>query len=276
MEKKEESQDVKVQDVESAYDKTLFEKYDYIMTFDVETTGLDSINDRIIEFGGIIMQKTGFSRFNHIALEKDILVKQDKPIPEEIVSLTGITNAELAENGQDESDVADFADVAFATGNRTLVIGYNVGFDLCFLNQLMRRERGNEWKFNGDVIDVMAIYRDHYHYSGKKMPNGKKYGHSLSAAVERLGIPVKNTHRSVDDARATWEVFKRLYIIYKDFRPYLNRFGYNPKFGPAYAPLNPKDITYEKFDKVEYVPQDAGGAGKEMLTSYNQRKSASL
>jgi DNA polymerase III alpha subunit (gram-positive type) len=255
------------------YDQTLSQKYERILVLDVETTGLDSVDDRIIEFGGVLIGKTFYGRFRNILDERDIFIKQSAKLKDEIVNLTGITDQLLLERGQDESVLAKFFESVFAKQTDLLVTGYNIGFDMCFITQLMRRNGFPGWKFEGDMIDVMTVYRDHYHFVNTKMPGSdKKYGHSLSAAVEKLKIPVINTHRSIDDARATWEVFKKLFIIYADFRPYINRFGYNPKFGPAYAPLDPKRPTYERFDKIEYVPQDSSGDGKELVNSYTPKQ----
>lgn len=96
---------------------------DTYVIIDLETTGLQSGTDAIIEFGAIKVvggQRTEiFSR----------LVCSDKPLPQQITTLTGITNATLRQQGSPPEEALD-AFLAFI-GQEKLV-GYNITFDMEF------------------------------------------------------------------------------------------------------------------------------------------------
>jgi len=68
------------------------------LIFDTETTGLtlhprakDEFQPRIIEWGGLLVDERG----NELK-ELDVLINPGKPIPEHITSITGITDADVA------------------------------------------------------------------------------------------------------------------------------------------------------------------------------------
>lgn len=68
----------------------LSEKYKHILVFDFETTGLSHVNDRIIEIGAVLLERTEEKQFK-IADEFNVLIKQDQPLPEKIVEITNST-----------------------------------------------------------------------------------------------------------------------------------------------------------------------------------------
>ena len=61
-----------------------------LVIFDLETTGLDLVNDRIIQISYIKVHPNGKEE------RGDHLVNPEKPIPSEIVALTGISDADVA------------------------------------------------------------------------------------------------------------------------------------------------------------------------------------
>jgi len=74
-----------------------------LLSFDVETTGTDTVNDRVIEVGAIL-----YSTGQNKCLESaGFLVKSDKPISKEITELTGITSAAVARFGFESRDALD-------------------------------------------------------------------------------------------------------------------------------------------------------------------------
>ena len=61
-----------------------------IVVFDLETTGLDLVKDRIIQISYIKVNPDGTE------LRENLFVNPGKPIPQEVVELTGITNEDVA------------------------------------------------------------------------------------------------------------------------------------------------------------------------------------
>ena len=62
-----------------------------LVIFDLETTGLDLVNDRIIQISYIKVYPDGKEE------RGDYLVNPEKPIPSEIAALTGISDADVAD-----------------------------------------------------------------------------------------------------------------------------------------------------------------------------------
>ena len=122
-----------------------------IVVLDIETTGLDSQNDAIIEIGAV--------RFNGKRVEDEwsTLVNPNKPIPAMISSLTGISN-EMVRNAPPIRAViqtlADFVGDA-------PVLGHNVRFDLAFLQR-------NKILMNNPVLDT-------YELAAVLMPTASRY-----------------------------------------------------------------------------------------------------
>jgi len=156
-----------------------------IVVLDIETTGLDSQNDAIIEIGAV--------RFNGKRVENEwsTLVNPNKPIPPMITSLTGISN-EMVRNAPPIRAViqtlADFVGDA-------PVLGHNVRFDLAFLQR-------NNILMNNPVLDT-------YELAAVLMPTASRY--NLGGLAAQLGILQPATHRALDDARCTHALYISLY-----------------------------------------------------------------
>lgn len=183
----------------------------------------------------------------------DLLIKQDKPLDPQIVAVTRITDDLLNENGVDEETLFKTLQY-YLSLDRTLWCGYNIQFDFTFINQLFRDKTSEKDYFcKKDMLDCMAIYKDFYDFDfNKKINNDGStgyYGHRLDAAVKNLKIDVKNTHRALDDVHATFEVFRRFDFALSDkIDFYINKFGYNKKFG----------VSFTEFPHIEYIKQEGG------------------
>ena len=157
-----------------------------IVALDIETTGFDPNNDKIIEIGAI--------RFNHNRIEKEwsSLINPGCTIPLPITQLTGITN-QMVKNAPIINDVIDsFNDFV---GDYP-VLGHNIKFDLSFLKKI------NPFKYN-DIIDT-------YELASVLMPSTTSY--NLGALAKELGvILVGNMHRALFDAKLTHAVYTKLY-----------------------------------------------------------------
>ena len=105
----------------------------------------------------------------------------------------------------------------------------------------------------------MAYYKDWFGYDGEVNPDDKKnYGHRLVSAIKNLKVDnAENTHRALDDAKATYEVLRKLFGIKEsNFSDYINVVGYNPKYG----------VSGEWVKTVTYIGQYGG---KQEIKKYN-------
>ena len=80
--------------------EALFARFDSIIVFDIETTGIDHKGDEIIELAALQMEM-GPLGAPVVRDEFDLLIRlsDGRALPEEIVKLTGITPEQLAAEG---------------------------------------------------------------------------------------------------------------------------------------------------------------------------------
>lgn len=172
-------------DVEVKYDANI--TGNTFVVFDVETTGLNPDDCEIIEIGAV---KVAGGR----VIEKfQTLVRPQAEISNLITGITGITN-EMVESAPRIGQV--IKDFHLFTQN-TILAGYNVGFDMRFIQAAAREQN---LKFENEVQDVMVLAR-------QKVVS-KNY--KLSTIVKTLNLTLDNAHRAFFDALATAEVMLHL------------------------------------------------------------------
>lgn len=233
----------------------LQDKYNKLFIFDFETTGINPNKDNIIEMGAIILRLNPLTNKYDQKDEIDYLVKIDYNIPDEIVKLTNITDEMLEKEGISELEL--FNIIKQIVDEKTLVIAYNIQFDMSFLNALLKKYLGNNYVFPFDILDCMAMYKDFF-----------AYPHRLESAIETFNIDASNSHRACDDCFATYLVFKEMCnVIIREclanklpkeealtyYLKYINHLGYNPKY----------PVTNKLRDDIIYTKQY--GAGKEIF-----------
>lgn len=213
--------------------KSLFEKYDRLMVFDTETTGLHPDKDQIIEFAAVIVGKKGIVQ----TFDELIALDPGTSIPENITALTGITNEAVARQGISKTQLC--AHICHWLSANTLLIAYNAHFDLCFTYYFMQREHAAYMLQGKDKLDLLTVYKDR-----------RSYPHKLKNAIEAYNLQDKvvNSHRAVDDVLATVEVMKAMEEERDDFMRYVNLFGYNPNYPkprPAISTVTYKPQPYD-------------------------------
>jgi ATP-dependent DNA helicase DinG len=156
-----------------------------IVALDLETTGLDSRSDAIIEIGAVRFEGS------RVVDEFTTLINPGKHIPEFISSLTGISD-EMVRQAPHIRDVLGELEVFVGD---TPILGHNIRFDLSFLKKFKLFE------FN-ETIDT-------YEMAAVLMPSASRY--NLGALGQQLGIPLPATHRALDDARVTAAAFQLLF-----------------------------------------------------------------
>ena len=211
---------------------SLFSKYDRLVLFDTETTGLQFARDEIIEFAAVVVERV--NGIPKVVQEYDELIALSPGgfVPPKIEQLTGITTQDLREKGLPKTRVA--RDVAEMIRGNTLLLAYNAHFDLSFLFYFLLRHGDASVLKGKDKLDLFTVYKDR-----------KPYPHKLCNAIEAYGLTGKvvNSHRAVDDVLATVAVMEEMEQEKDDLMRYVNLFGYNPKYGIDGKPIG--SVTYK-------------------------------
>ncbi|MGN0374237.1 MAG: exonuclease domain-containing protein, partial [Butyrivibrio sp.] len=162
---------------------------DTYVVFDLETTGLSPVNDRIIEIGAVkIQNKKITDRFS-------VFVNPQIPIPFHIEQLTSI-NDKMVENAEPvETVLPRFLEFC----NDAVLIAHNAGFDVSFIKEKAKTILGID--FTCTVIDTVALSR-------ALLPQLGKF--TLDHVAKALNVPGFHHHRAVDDANACADIFLAL------------------------------------------------------------------
>ena len=212
----------------------LFARYDRLVVFDTETTGLAFDRDEIIEFAAVAVESRNGKAEIVEEYDQLITLSPGSFVPPEIVQLTGITNEDIRERGIPKTRLC--CDIARLIGGNTLLLAYNAHFDLSFLYYLLLRD-GDPMILKGkDKLDLLTVYKDR-----------RPFPHKLCNAIEAYGLSdqVVNSHRAVDDVIATVAVMVEMEKEKSDLEKYVNLFGFNPKYG----------ISGKAIGSVVYKPQ---------------------
>ena len=210
----------------------LFEKYDRLVLFDTETTGLNYSRDEIIEFAAIVVECHDGEPVVTREYDELITLSPGSFVPPKIQELTGITNEDLREKGIPKTQVC--RDIGEMFAGNALLLAYNAHFDLSFLFYLLLRH-GDATVLKGkDKLDLLTVYKDR-----------RSYPHKLCSAIEAYGLAgqVVNSHRAVDDVLATLKVMEAMEAERADLEKYINLFGYNAKYGIEGKPIG--SVTYK-------------------------------
>ncbi len=148
------------------------------VAFDLETTGLSSQNDRIIEIGAVVMQNgQELDRFQ-------TFVDPQRKLDKKIVDLTGITDEMLEGAPTIQEVLPKFLEFV---GDRVLV-AHNSDFDTGFIRAECARQ-GLEYRFT--AADTLILAQN-------LMPQLNKF--KLDIVSNALSLPEFNHHRAGDDA----------------------------------------------------------------------------
>lgn len=213
--------------------QSLLSQFDNILVLDTETTGINCKTDEIIELAVLQARPDGAALIAGEEMDVFIRLTPGRVLPSAITRLTGITAERLTAEGIEKPDAAERF-CRMLSGGRTLIVAYNAQFDLCFLYFFLHRLGMAEALKGVKMLDAMTVYKDR-----------RPYPHKLANAVEAYQLKTQNTHRAIDDARATLELLAAMDAERADLAEYLNLFGYNPRFG----------VSGPKIASVQYLPQ---------------------
>ena len=151
---------------------------DEIVCFDIETTGLKVQREAITEIGAVVLKN------GQITDKFQTFVNPGRRLTPEIIGLTGITDAMLADAPPPEQALAEF--LKFVDGRP--LAAHNAEFDIGFIRAGCRRA-GLE--FDPTYIDSLILAQN-------LLPELHKY--KLDIVAEHLDLPAFNHHRASDDA----------------------------------------------------------------------------
>ena len=165
------------------------------VVFDIETTGLNSHTNEIIEIGAVKI-KAG-----RIVDRYSQLINPGRPIPYHITEITSITDEQVANEPKIDKVIGKFVDFV---GDAVLV-AHNAPFDMGFIKRDIKKYLSIDYQCS--VIDTLQMARDLF-------PDLKKYG--LGDLNKTLGLALEKHHRAVDDSQATANMFIIFLEKYKE------------------------------------------------------------
>ena len=158
---------------------------------DIETTGINHNNDKIIEIGAIRYDKGKESD------RLSLLVDSGRDIPDGVSNLTGITNEMLSNDGIKPIDAAKMLK-EFISGS--IIVGHNFdGFDKYFINDLFKEFLNVS--FCNNTIDTLKMSKNKYPILS---------GHKLKDLAEMYRIDYSKAHRAVEDCQINHYVYEFL------------------------------------------------------------------
>lgn len=152
---------------------------------DIETTGLSSVRNEIIELSALKI------RNNKVSKTFTTLVKPQGKINYFISKLTGITNQMVASAQPIDSILDKYIEFI---GN-DIIIGHNVNFDINFIYDNYLKYFNKE--FSNDYIDTCSMSR--------KICNLKH--HKLNIVADYYNIDSSGHHRAEQDCYMTYKIY---------------------------------------------------------------------
>jgi DNA polymerase III subunit epsilon len=151
---------------------------------DVETTGLDTARDEIIELGMVKFTYLPDGRIGRVIDTFSCFNQPSIPIPTEITALTGITDEMVEGHSLDTECISEFASDA------VVIIAHNAGFDRKFMERYASLFTHKAW-----ACSVSEIQWRGHGFEGSR----------LSYLLMKAGL-FHEAHRAVDDCLALLEI----------------------------------------------------------------------
>ncbi|UNL45688.1 PolC-type DNA polymerase III [Lactobacillus amylovorus] len=192
--------------------------------FDVETTGLSSVYDTIIEIGAVKMK-------NGEVLERfDKFINPHHPLSEQTINLTSITDEMVSAADDEDVVIKQFQDFY---GDRPLC-GHNVQFDVGFVNAALRRAGLSE--ITQPVVDTLEVSR---------LLHPEQNRHTLDSLAKKYNVSLEHHHRANQDAEATGYLMYKLLDAFKKkyHEDNLNNLNGYAAHGEVYKRARPSHMT---------------------------------
>ncbi|MDX9977456.1 MAG: helicase C-terminal domain-containing protein [Candidatus Cloacimonadales bacterium] len=160
------------------------------VVFDIETTGLSSYNDEIIEIAAVRYEK-GVKTDSFTSV-----IKPEREVSPFIYQLTQISPEELKKGISIKKALQNF--LAFIKPN-DMLMAHNSAFDMAFINAKSLKALNK--RIYNDVLDNLDIARIF-------LPTLNN--HKLETLVEHFNLYNEGAHRAINDAEVTGKVFYKI------------------------------------------------------------------
>lgn len=161
--------------------------------FDLETTGGNHVNDKIIEIGLVRVENL------KIVAQKSFLIKPEMHIPDFIQKLTNIKESDV----DDAPLIEDVIDEILEFMGDSILVAHNTSFDVPFFNSVLRRLDREELKNKSICTNLMTKYM---------IPN--LLSSNLNYMSKIFNLQHQKAHRALDDALASAELLLKYLAIF--------------------------------------------------------------
>lgn len=169
------------------------------ISLDLETTGLESKKDKIIEIGAVKI------RDKEVQETYSLLVNPEIKIPERIIELTGINDQMVKEQPSEEIAVKGLLEFC----GELPLLGHNLMFDYRFVKQSAVNMGLTFEKKGTDTLKIARILL-------KDLES-----RSLQSLRKYYQIPQQEAHRALEDALTTFRLYERMRTEFEESFPEL-------------------------------------------------------
>ena len=155
---------------------------DTYVVFDVETTGLSAVYDKIIELAAVKMYK------GNVIDTFEAFINPGVPLSQLIINLTGITDNMLKDAPSEAAVIPKFKEFC----EDAILVAHNASFDMGFINKAYERVGLSE--AHNPVIDTLELSR---------FLHPQLKSHRLNTLAKRYNVSLEQHHRAVFDAETT-------------------------------------------------------------------------
>jgi CBS domain-containing protein len=168
------------------------------LVLDLETTGLDVRNDRVVQMAAVGM--LGATILDEPRLDR--IIDPGVPMPATAARIHGLSDADV----RGATRIADVAGTLSALLSGRVVIGHHIGFDLAMLRHETTRA-GLTWHEPVEVLDIAQL-------AGALDPALPDLG--LDTIATQFGIEIENYHTAMGDCMAIARVWAKLIGVLRD------------------------------------------------------------
>lgn len=155
---------------------------DTYVVFDVETTGLSAVYDKIIELAAVKMYK------GNVIDTFEAFINPGVPLSQLIINLTGITDNMLKDSPSEAAVIPKFKEFC----EDAILVAHNASFDMGFINKAY--EHVGLPEAHNPVIDTLELSR---------FLHPQLKSHRLNTLAKRYNVSLEQHHRAVFDAETT-------------------------------------------------------------------------
>ncbi len=165
-------------------------EHNQVVVLDVESTGLSTTTDDIVQIAAIIYGKIG------VVKELDILVKPTQSVGESY-EVHGFSDEQLAREGLEPKEALE---ILTQFVKDYVIVGHNINYDMQIINSMMSRYQ-KPMLVKNRVYDTLDLAYKVY----PKLTN-----HKLDTLSKLISTHTKPTHNAMQDILATSEVLTHL------------------------------------------------------------------